>query len=40
MRFIVFAIDGDIERMRSLQETGISVDITTPVRITCTPLTV
>ena len=35
--FIGSASDGDIERMRSLLETGISVDITISVRITCTP---
>ena len=34
MRFIESASDGDIERMRSLLETGISVDITISVRIT------
>ena len=34
MRFIESASDGDIERMRSLQETGISLDITISVRIT------
>ena len=38
MKFFKSAYDGDIERMKSLLETGISVDITMPVRVTYTQI--